>query len=498
MKLNFKKAAEPKEKKEKKEKLPMKERMRKMFGKRFFAGSYSAFAAAIVIAIAVMVNLMAGSLPADKTEIDLTSQAIFTLGDQTKRIVSGLDQEVTLYLLAQSGNEDDTVTRLLDRYASLSDKIKVTYVDPNEKPTFIDNYDLGNTPLYANSVLVECGSRTKLVGYDEIMVTSYSMDYYSYNYTTTTSFDGENALTNAIHYVSSENVPKVYTLTGHGESELSSTLSTLIERDNLESGTLSLLMIEDVPEDASVVVINTPTSDLSVDEADMLIRYLEDGGRIVLVTDYIESGDMENLLRVTAKMGMTAGEGIIIEGNREMHVSRYPYYLLPDIASHTITQPLIDGRYYVLAPLAQPIVETDDAEASVGALLETSSSSYAKLAGMEMESTAKEDGDTDGAFMVAAASELGEGRMVWISSAMLMDDNVNAMVSGGNSDLFMNSVNWMCDQQETISIRAKSMDEQGLTLTQSQTSFWSIVLLGLIPGAIIVMGIVVVVRRKRR
>ena len=498
MKLSFKKATAPKGKKEIKEKLPMKARVRKMFGRRFFAGSYSAFAAAVVIAIAVVVNLMAGALPADKTEIDLTSQAIFTLSDQTKRIVSGIDQDVTLYLLAQSGNEDDTVTRLLDRYASLSDKIKVTYVDPNEKPTFIDNYDLGNTPLYANSVLVECGSRTKLVGYDEIMVTSYSMDYYSYNYTTTTSFDGENALTNAIHYVTSDSIPKVYTLTGHGEGELSSTIETLIERDNLESGTLSLLMIEDVPEDASVVVINTPTSDLSGEEADMLIRYLENGGRIVLVTDYIASGEMENLLRVTGKMGMTAGEGIIVEGNREMHVNRYPYYLLPDIASHTITQPLIDGRYYVLAPLAQPIVKTEDAAASVSALLETSSSSYAKLAAMAMETTAKEDGDTDGSFMVAAASELGEGRMVWMSSAQLMDDNVNAMVSGGNSDLFMNSVNWMCDQQETISIRAKSMDEQGLTLTQAQNSFWSIVLLGVIPGAVIVMGIVVVMRRKRR
>lgn len=495
MKLNLGKPAAPKVKKEK---LPTKERMRKMFGRRFFAGSYSVFAAAIVIAIAVMVNLMVGALPADKTEIDLTSQAIFTLSDQTKRIVSALDQEVTLYLLAQSGNEDETVTRLLDRYASLSDQIRVTYIDPNEKPTFIDNYELDDAPLYANSVLVECGSRTKLVGYDEIFVTNYSMDYYSYNYTTTTDFDGENALTNAIHYVSSDNIPKVYTLTGHGESELSSTLDTLIERDNLESGTLSLLMIEEVPEDASVVVINAPTSDLSMDEADMLIRYLENGGRIVLVTDYMEPGNMENLLRVTQKMGMTAGEGIVVEGNRDMHVNRYPYYLLPDIASHTITQPLVDGRYYVLTPLAQPIIGTGDGDASVTALLETSDSAYAKTAGLAMQTTEKEDGDADGAFMIAAASELGEGRMVWFGSAMMMDDNVNAMVSGGNSDLFMNSINWMCDQQETISIRSKSLDEQGLTLTQSQSSFWSIVLLGVIPGAIIIIGIAIVVRRKRR
>ncbi len=494
MKLNMKKAAAS----PKKEKLPVKARLKKMFGRRFFAGSYSVFAAAIVVAMAVVVNLMVSTLPAEKTEIDLTSQSLFTLSDQTKRIAAGLDQDVTLYLLANDGGEDDTVVRLLNRYASLSDHIQISYVDPNEKPTFIDNYDLGDTSLYANSVLVECGERTKLVGYDEIFVTHYSMDYNTYNYISSTDFDGENALTNAIHYVSSDNIPKVYTLIGHGESELNGTIETLIERDNLESSTLSLLMIEDVPEDASVVVINAPTSDLSTDEADMMIRYLENGGRVVLVTDYIESGDMENLLRVTAKMGMTAGEGIIVEGDRDMHVNRYPYYLLPDIASHAITQPLLDGRYYVLAPLAQPIVQLEESDAVVSALLETSASSYAKAAGLNMETAEKEEGDTDGAFMIGAASELGEGRMVWITSAQLMENGVNAMVSGGNSDLFMNSVNWMCDQQETISIRAKTLDEQGLTLTQSQSSFWSIVLLGIIPGVVIIMGIVVVIRRKRR
>lgn len=266
----------------------------------------------------------------------------------------------------------------------------------------------------------------------------------------------------------------------------------------METNTLSLLMLESVPEDASVVVINAPTGDLSSDEADMLIAYLENGGRVVLITDYIESGVMENLLRVTQAMGMTAGEGIIVEGDRNMHVSRYPYYLLPEIASHDITQPLIDGKYYVLTPLAQSIVETGEGSASVTALLETSDSAYAKLAGLQMQTTEKEDGDTDGAFTIAAASELGAGRMVWIASADTMQDNVNAMVSGANSDLFMNSVSWMCDQVETISIRAKSMDETGLTLTQSQSAFWRAVMLGVIPGAVILIGVVGVIRRKRR
>ena len=189
MKMKHQKGA-----REVKQKRPLGVSIRGMFGRRFFAGSYSAFAAAVVIAIAVVVNLMAGALPADKMEIDLTSQSIFTLSDQTKRIASSLDKDVTLYLLAQSGYEDDTITRLLERYEALSGHIRVEYVDPNERPTFLDGYDLELSRLYANSVLVECGNKTRLVGYDEIYVTSYSMDYYGYNYTTTTDFDGESAI----------------------------------------------------------------------------------------------------------------------------------------------------------------------------------------------------------------------------------------------------------------------------------------------------------------
>lgn len=483
-------------KKEKREKRPARDR--KLMKQRFYAGGYSVLATVIIIAIAVMANLMISSLPEDKVQLDLTDQSIYTLSDQTKRIAQSLDEDVNLYLLATSGYEDETITRLLKRYQALSDHIKVEYVDPTQKPTFLDHYDLDLSRLYANSVLVECGSRVRLVGYDEIFVTSYSMDYYSYNYTSTTSFDGENALTNAIHYVSSDNIPKIYTLTGHGEAELSSSITTLVERDNMETATLSLLMIESVPEDASAIVINVPEKDLSEDEADKLIAYLQDGGRVVLITGVMTEADRPNLLRVTQTMGLTIGEGIIVESDANMHVNRYPYYLLPDIASHEITDPLREGGYYVLAPLAQPIVKVEDTGASVTMLLETSDEAYAKIAGLDMTTTEKEDGDTDGPFSVAAISELNEGRLVWIASEDILNDSVDQMVAGANSDLFMNSVEYMCDQAETISIRSKSLDTQGLTLTSAQTSFWSVLLVGVIPAAFLVIGVVIVVRRKRR
>lgn len=202
--------------------------VRAMFGSRFRAGGYSMFAAVMLIVIAVAANMIAGALPSDMTQIDLTDQSLYSLSEQTKRIAASLDEEVDLYLLATTGSEDGTIARLLDRYEDLSGRIHVQYVDPSEQPTFLDKYEFGSSPLYANSVLVECGEKYRLVDYYDIFVTNYSMDYSSYGYTTTTEFNGENELTNAIHYVSSDDLPKVYALSGHGESELRDSLQSAL------------------------------------------------------------------------------------------------------------------------------------------------------------------------------------------------------------------------------------------------------------------------------
>lgn len=471
--------------------------IRKMFGHRFVAGSWSAFAAVIVIVIAVVANMIVSSLPSTATQIDMTSNSIYSLSDQTRRITASLDKDVTLYLLATSGSEDATITRFLNHYADLSGHIKVETIDPNEKPTFLKGYNLETERLYQNSVIVDSDGRYRLVGYDEIFVTDYSMDYYSYSYNTTTTFAGENAITNAIHYVTSDNLPKVYVLSSHGEEELSSDISDMINQDNMECESLSLLTLDAVPEDAAAVLINAPSSDLGDDETEVLIAYLEGGGNVVLLTDYIEEGKMTNLLKVTQAMGLTVESGIIIEGDRNMRVSRYPHYILPNLTSHDITDALISGGYYILTPIAQPIEETDDNTAEVTWLLTTSDSSYAKKAALDMKTTEKEDGDIEGPFHVGAVSEKN-GKLIWITSADMLNSNVDRTVAGGNSNLILNALNWMGGQEESISIRAKSMDEETLTVPASSASFWSIIMIGIIPAALIAAGIIIYVRRKRQ
>ena len=189
---------------------------------------------------------------------------------------------------------------------------------------------------------------------------------------------------------------------------------------------------------------------------------------------------------------------MIIEGDSNMHLARYPHYLLPEIASHEITDALKNGGYYILSAMSQPIEEAQDSEADVTFLLTTSKSAYLKQDGMNTQTTQKEDSDETGAFHVAAASQLGEGQLVWFSNGTLLDENIDRLISGANSNVFMNALNWMCEQPESISIRAKSMDAESLVLTSRESSALSALLIGGIPAVLIGIGICVVIRRKRK
>lgn len=129
---------------------------------------------------------------------------------------------------------------------------------------------------------------------------------YSYVY----SFDGEGALTSAIDYVISDELPKLYMLEGHGEVELPAEFRTQIEKENIELDTFSLLSSDGVPEDADAVLIYAPESDISAEEADMLIGHLTDGGKLLVMAGPTEDGTLTNLYKVLSTYGVEAADGI--------------------------------------------------------------------------------------------------------------------------------------------------------------------------------------------
>ncbi|WP_297242407.1 GldG family protein [uncultured Flavonifractor sp.] len=465
----------------------------------FRAGGYSLAAAAVVIAIAVAVNLVVGALPADWTKTDLTSTGLYSLSSQTQQMVSALEDEVTVYWIVQSDTEDNTIGELLERYQDLSKNLKVERKDPVVYPNFAQQYT--TSTLYNNSLIVTCGDRSRYISYYDIYVTDYS-SYYTTG-TASTQFDGESQLTSAIDYVTNEDLPVVYTLTGHGESQLPSTLSDGAAEENVLLSELSLLTQESVPEDADALIIYAPQSDISADEKDMLLTYLQSGGKLLLVTDYTETA-MPNLAEVMAYYGTSLADGIVMEGDSSHHMRGSSYYLLPDIGSHDITSPLADGGYYVLMPVAQGISVSNELREglTVTQLLTTTSASYAKADAYNLTTYDKEEGDLEGPFALGVAiSEEVEGGttgIVWLTTSYMFNDDVDMLVSGANTDLFLNALDWMCQRESSISIRAKDLSTEYLTVPSSDVSTWSLILVVTLPLAFILAGAYITVTRRKR
>lgn len=464
----------------------------------FRAGGYSLAAAAIVIAIAVALNLMVGALPASWTKVDLTDTGLYSLSSQTEQLVAGLEEDVTVYWIVQDGSQDSTMEQLLERYKSLSKHLDVVEKDPVVYPSFAQQYT--DATLYNNSLIVVCGDRSRYISYYDIYVTDYS-SYYT-NGTTSTQFAGESELTSAIDYVTNEDLPTVYTLTGHGESDLPSELSQGAEDENLLLEELSLVNGEAVPEDADAIILYSPQRDISSDEKDALLTYLQGGGKLLLVTDYTDT-DMPNLAELMEYYGTALMDGIVLEGDSDHHMRGYNYYLLPDINSHDITQPLMDG-YYILMPVAQGITVSDELRdgLTVTQLLTTSDSAYAKADGYNITTFDKEEGDTDGPFALGVAIteevEGGQTGIVWLTTSYMFDSDNNMRVAGANNDLFLNALDWMCQRESAISIRAKDLSTEYLTVPSSTASTWSLILVAVVPLAFLACGAVVTIRRRRR
>ena len=385
-----------------------------------------------------------------------------------------------------------------EKYAEESSHIKVETKDPVVNPKFTSQYT--SDDVSANSLIVVCGDRSKVVSYDTIYQSS--MDYNTYSYTTT-GFDGEGQIDSAISYVTSENLPILYTLDGHGEKELDSTLKEDIEKANIDIQSLNLLTEESVPDDAACLLINAPTSDISDTEKDAIIEYLENGGKAMIFSDYTEES-MTNFDAVLANYGVERTEGIVIEGDSQ-HYAQMPYYLVPTVDSTDAISNFASNGYYVLMPYAQGIQKTDDVRdtVTINSLLTTSDSAYSKV---DVNSGNIEETDDDikgpfdlGVSITESLDDDKETQIVYYSSSNLMDSQINQMVSGGNEQMLMESLSWMCssDETSTISVPAKDLQVSYLTLTAYDASFWKIIIIGLIPVAFLVIGFGVWMKRRK-
>ena len=462
-------------------------------------GSYSMAMAAIFIVIVVVINMIVGAIPSKYSQLDVSSSKLYTIGDETKKVLKALDKDVTIYQIAQSGSEDDTISNLLKRYKDESKHIKVEVKDPVVNPKFASEYTTDD--LAANSLIVVCGDRNKVISYNDMYSTS--VDYNTWQQTTT-GFDGEGQITSAIGYVTSEDLPIMYTLSGHGEKDLDSSFKEDIQKANIDIKELNLLTEGKVPDDADCLMIVSPTSDISEEEKTEILDYLEAGGKAMIFSDYTQD-DLPNFDAVLASYGVKRAEGIVFEGDSQHYGMQMPYYLVPTVNSTDASSETASAGSYVLAPYAQGIQKTDDVRdtVTIDSILTTSDQAYSKT-NMQSSQIEKEDDDVNGPFDLGVAiteklDDDKETQIVYYSTANLMESQVNQMVSGGNEKLLLESLSWMTstDESSSVSISSKSLQSTSLTVTDYDAAFWKICTIGLIPGVFLVAGFLIWLRRRK-
>ena len=441
----------------------------------------------IAIALFILMSVLLPLLPEEVDVIDVSDARMYTLSDQTLSILDNLSEDITLYFVAKSDEENMTVRELLDRYASASAQIKVVRIDPEKRPNFVSQYT--GEDLTDNFVIVESSKRFVIVKYEEIFLYDYS-DYMttgSYNL----SFDGEHRITAAIDYAVTDTLPVVYALSGHGEKQMSDELAKLVTTDNLDAKSLKLVAAGTVPGDARCLMILDPITDVTLQEAESILQYLEAGGRMLLVTSG-SSTDFPNLESLLQSYGVILEKGKVLEGDADHYVSGDSSRLLPIIRSHDVTEATIGHNQRILMPDAQAILRCDSArfDLETTELLVTSESAYVC------------DTDLKGTLTLGMAIEENNRDIVtdiiWLTSGDMLDDDVNSLVSNGNFNLFLNSLSWLCGKEDNLSIRSVGYNTEKLILSTGEVYRCSILLVLVIPAVVLAAGGVVYFKRKRK
>ncbi|MBR6326037.1 MAG: Gldg family protein [Lachnospiraceae bacterium] len=476
-------------------------------------GAFSTGMIVVAVAIAVLVNALVRQLPEEKTVIDVTSNRLYTLTDQTREYVDTMAEDVTIYVWSAEDSMDQTVVKTLDRYASLSDHIRVEYVDPRVNPRFYTSY--AESAPTAGSLIVVSDLRSKVIEASDLYESTYAYDessYYGYS-EQVTGYDAEGQITAALNYVLSEDMPVVYLITGHGERSLETSYTSALAKANVTSESLHLMDVDAIPDDAAALMILGPTSDLSADDVEKVTAYLERGGKVMITLTMTEE-ELPNLQSLLTYMGLSTESGIVVEESTE-HYYRNPFFELPEMSYSTYTAG-VNGTYYVFSPYNCGLrIPEDTEEITYDVFLKSSDDAFLMKDYVNATDYSQKEGDPDGPFALGveavktldasgdatadgASADATSATMIVLASAETFTEAADEMVSGANRTVFMNIVSAFSDQELNVSIPAKSYDMQLLSVTQAGIIRLGVLLVILLPLGCLIAGFVIWIRRRRR
>ena len=463
----------------------------------------------LVIGIAFMFNavtlVLSNRYP---MSVDLNANAAYEIGDETKRFLDTLTEDVTIYVLAQEESFDGNVylvqaRRILNQYPWYSRHIRLQYVDYAADPTIAAQF--ADLTLAEGNILVCAGGNVRQLQLSNLFNYTYSGS----GGLTVESSRAEEALSSAIVNVLSDHTVRLGVLTGNGAADMSA-FTALLQDNNYALESVSL--INGSLSDYDGLLLFAPTVDLSEEVLGRLDDYLYNGGeygRTLVCTFDVTQPDMPNLAAFLAEWGVAAGDGVVFETDAE-HVYQYqPYYPLADYADADRAAKLKDPNTGFLAPLSRDL----------DILFEVRDNRYTEQLLAFYPSAGVRPGDAGEDFTASDAARRGPLPMLVLASVRILGNTgvtqrrSNLLLSAStqafapaalqnsslsNAEYLLNLFNELFEREETLNVEAKSLAKATLGVSTAQANRLGVLLAGVVPALILAAGIAVwLVRRYK-
>lgn len=469
-------------------------------------GSISFILIVAVIAIAVVLNLMVDTVQKKnlvKTKFDLTSNQLYSLGDKSKEILKGLNKDVEIYGLFDVGtiNSDESLTKIkevLNQYQKYP-HIKVTYIDPDKNPGFVKKIDpSGIKDIKKGDFVVKSGNKVRKLLADEIIYTDYDQ---STGQAKGSYFTGEQGFTGAIKFVISDKTPVVYFTSGHGEGNADSDYRNLraqLEANNYEVKSINLVTSAKIPEDAEILMVASPKSDLSADDKARIKDFLNNGGKAIFLFDSQESDvkytQFDDLLK-DFNVGLNYDK--VKENDQKRFLPKNPYAILLDVPKSAVIP--IDRYQLVLSNSRSINILKNQKDYIIPtSLMKTSNTAV----GEQIDKSRGNDnkGPLDLAVAVENKGGMKSSKIIVMGNGLFISDSAvsqNPQYYQYGYNFFTMSLNWMMDKKNDVVIEPKTMDTVSMKIgSASQALILAFVVVIIFPLLILGSGLFVWMRRR--
>ena len=467
--------------------------------RKFKMGGFQTLTMVIVIIVVIVLNLLVGKL---NITVDLSSDKIFSLTDETKNMAAGLNDDIVIYYMVQSGKEVTPIEKVLDEYGRLG-HIRVEKKDPVIYPNF--SKDFTDDEIKDNDVIVvnEKKEASRHVAYADMLI--QDVDYSTYSQTN--SLDAEGQITAAIQSVTSADTKKIYVASGHGETELGSDFTDILTKSNMTTEVIDTSSKKEMPGDCDILIVNGPKYDVTKEEYEMLSSYLQNGGKAMFYLNPTAE-EQPNFKKLLSDYGLDTVQGYIVDSEQSMSAN-YPTILQPTMKEHDITADVTEGSVFQALAVGMTSQEKVRSTLKIEPILQSSGTSFSRV-NQEAKTIEKIDSDIAGPFITAAAvtdtySEkkdgVGHAAKIFVYGSYF--DNYNQVFISsnqyGNRTMLLNSLNWLAGgETTTLAIPTRSLDTETVRMEAGNIAFWIVLLVVLLPLSLLGIGFVIWYRRRKK